>query len=120
MDCRAFKITCIKLYISELSDKRPQCIPHAMMMWNAFENGKYFPRVTNVLALKDHALETAMPILPMVAEALIPLVNMLHFVDNDLDNCDLKSTYYRYIIKNEQWNEIDGCSSSKYQKARTR
>jgi len=118
MDAKAFKTTCIKLYISELSTSKPQCIPHAMTMWNAFENGKYFPLIDNTLSLKDHALETEQNVLPMIAEALIPLANMMHYVNDD--NCDLKSLYYRYITKTGQENELIKCSSSKHQRARTR
>lgn len=117
MDIRALKTTCIKLYISDLSTNKPECIPHAMMMWNSFENGKYFPHVQSALALKDFALETEANIHPMILEKLIPLANMMHFINSE--TCDIKEVYLKYISSVSEIVNTQQCSSSKHQRTKT-
>ena len=117
MDIKTLKTTCIKLYISDLSSSKPECIPHAMMMWNSFENGKFFPYVENSLALKDFALETEDNIHPMIIEKLIPLANMMHFINSE--TCDVQQVYLKYISNDKNMFNTQQCTSSKHRKTKT-
>lgn len=90
-----------------------------MAMWNAFDNGKYFPLIETPLALKDFALETEEHISPMVVETLIPLANMMHYINND--QVDVSNIYLKYINNSDDTggHGVDPCSYSKCRKIRT-